>query len=57
MKGLTVLKGIEVDVKPDGSLDYDDEALERFDYVIASVHSTHGLDPAKQTQRLVRSCM
>jgi len=34
----TVLSGIEVDILPDGSLDYDDDVLQEFDLVIASIH-------------------
>lgn len=36
---LKILAGIEVDILPDGSLDYCDEVLEQFDFVIAAVHS------------------
>ncbi len=38
-KKFTVFKGIESDILSDGSLDYPDEILEGFDFVIASVHS------------------
>ncbi len=37
--GVRLLKGIESDILPDGALDYDDELLAGFDYVVASVHS------------------
>ncbi|WP_243386105.1 DNA polymerase/3'-5' exonuclease PolX [Bacillus kexueae] len=37
---ITILKGIEMDILPDGSLDYDDEVLENLDFVIASIHSS-----------------
>ncbi|NLW08212.1 MAG: PHP domain-containing protein, partial [Clostridia bacterium] len=39
LEGIRVLAGIEVDILPDGRLDYDDETLRQFDLVIASVHS------------------
>jgi DNA polymerase (family X) len=39
VSGITVLAGIEVDVRADGSLDYDDEALAQRDWVMASIHS------------------
>jgi DNA polymerase (family X) len=39
VSGLTVLAGIEVDIRADGSLDYDDEALAKRDWVMASIHS------------------
>ena len=35
-----MLAGSEVNIHPDGSLDYDDEVLEELDWVIASVHSS-----------------
>ncbi|WP_417900807.1 DNA polymerase/3'-5' exonuclease PolX [Bacillus haimaensis] len=37
---ITVLSGVEMDILPDGSLDYDDELLEEMDLVIASIHSS-----------------
>ena len=39
VSGLTVLAGIEVDIRADGSLDFDDEALAERDWVMASIHS------------------
>jgi DNA polymerase (family 10) len=50
-----VLKGIESDILQDGSLDYGEEVLARFDYIVASVHSRFGLDPEKQTERILRA--
>lgn len=50
-----VLKGIEVDILPDGSLDYDDDVLASFDLVIASVHSRFGLSEDAQTARVLRA--
>jgi DNA polymerase (family X) len=50
-----VFKGTECDILPDGSLDYPDELLEGFDYVVASVHSSFGLSREAMTQRLVRA--
>lgn len=52
---LRILKGIEADILADGSLDYDAETLERFDFVIASIHSRFGMDEAAMTERLVRA--
>jgi DNA polymerase (family 10) len=51
--GITVLAGIEVDIRADGSLDMDDEALAGRDWVMASIHS--GFDGPKErlTERLV----
>ncbi|MGQ9778702.1 MAG: DNA polymerase/3'-5' exonuclease PolX [Bacillota bacterium] len=50
-----LLAGIEAEIKPDGSLDYPDEILARFDYVVASVHSHFNLDRAAMTARIVRA--
>ncbi|KEF35005.1 DNA polymerase [Deinococcus sp. RL] len=54
-EGFPILAGAEVDILPDGSLDYPDEDLLTLDYVVASVHSHFTLDPARQTERLVRA--
>jgi DNA polymerase (family X) len=50
-----VFKGTECDILPDGSLDYPDELLEGFDYVVASIHSNFGLSREAMTQRLIRA--
>jgi DNA polymerase (family 10) len=50
-----VLKGIEVDILADGSLDFPDEVLKTFDLVVASVHSLFNFDAAKQTERMIRA--
>jgi DNA polymerase (family X) len=50
-----ILKGIESDILADGSLDYPDDVLERFDFVVASVHSRFKLDPKSQTERIIRA--
>lgn len=50
-----LLAGIESEIKPDGSLDYPEEILARFDYVVASVHAGFNLDRAAMTERLVRA--
>src|SRR6185369_9144892 len=43
------------DILADGSLDYPDEVLARFDFVVASVHSRFRLDPKEQTRRIVNA--
>ncbi|MDQ3948933.1 MAG: DNA polymerase/3'-5' exonuclease PolX [Gemmatimonadota bacterium] len=48
-----VLKGIEADILGDGRVDYDDDFLERFDYVIGSIHSRFGMDEAAMTARVL----
>ncbi|MGA4668675.1 PHP domain-containing protein [Propionibacteriaceae bacterium Y1923] len=50
---LRILKGIEVDILDDGSLDQDDELLARLDVVVASVHSKLAMDPDAMTRRMV----
>lgn len=50
-----ILKGIESDILNDGSLDYDDALLEKFDFVIASVHSNLRMTLEKATERIVRA--
>jgi DNA polymerase (family 10) len=54
-KDFRILKGIESDILADGSLDYPDEILDRFDFVVASVHSRFKLDRTVQTERIVRA--
>lgn len=51
--GIRIFKGIECDIRPDGSLDYDDVLLEGFDFVIASVHSKLRMTADEATARLV----
>ncbi|MFX0541458.1 DNA polymerase/3'-5' exonuclease PolX [Roseovarius sp. S4756] len=55
LDGLRVLKSSEVDILPDGSLDYPDDLLTRLDYTVCSIHSNFGLSRAKQTQRVIRA--
>jgi DNA polymerase (family X) len=50
-----ILKGIESDILADGSLDYEDEVLEGFDFVVASIHGRFKLDRKAQTARLLRA--
>ncbi|MEY9463908.1 DNA polymerase (family 10) [Bradyrhizobium ottawaense] len=54
-KDFRILKGIESDILAGGSLDYDDDVLERFDFVVASIHGRFKLDRKAQTQRLLRA--
>lgn len=50
-----VLKGIEADILSDGRVDYDDAMLDRFEYVIASVHSRFGIGQTQMTERVIRA--
>jgi DNA polymerase (family 10) len=54
-KNFTVLKGVEVDILKDGSLDLPDSILGRLDLVVAAVHSYFDLSQAEQTERVVRA--
>jgi DNA polymerase (family X) len=55
LKGITVLKGIEVDILEDGRLDLPDEVLAECDLVVGAVHSAFDLPRAKQTRRILRA--
>ena len=55
--GIKILKGIESDILPDGSLDYPDDVMESFDIVVASVHSSFKLSRQQQTQRIIYALM
>ncbi|MFP5322063.1 MAG: PHP domain-containing protein [Acidimicrobiia bacterium] len=50
--GFRILTGIEVDILDDGSLDQEEELLDRLDVVVASVHSKLGMDPKDMTRRM-----
>ena len=50
-----VFKGIESDILLDGSLDYPDDILARFDFIIASVHGQFRKDRKEQTERILRA--
>jgi DNA polymerase (family 10) len=53
--GIRLLKGIESDILKDGSLDYEDEIIERLDVLIASIHRRHKLDEDAMTARIVKA--
>jgi DNA polymerase (family 10) len=53
--GITLLKGAEVDILEDGSLDLDDAVLRDLDLTVCSVHSKFTLDPRRQTERVLRA--
>ena len=48
-----MLAGSEVNILPDGSLDYDDELLAELDWVVASVHTSFRMSAAEMTKRIV----
>jgi len=55
LEGFALLKGVEVDILEDGSLDLADDILSRLDIVVASIHSHFDLPRDQQTRRLVRA--
>jgi DNA polymerase (family X) len=55
VSGIKVLRGIEVDILDDGTLDLPDAVLEELDWVVASVHSKLEQEPSAMTRRLVRA--
>ena len=54
IEGIEVLAGSEVNVLPDGSLDYDDELLAELDWMVASVHTSFRMSADAMTERMVR---
>jgi len=55
LDGITLLAGIECDIRLDGTLDLADDCLAALDYVVASIHSGFGQDGAAVTARLLRA--
>lgn len=55
LNGITLLKGIEVDILEDGSLDLADDILRKLDIRICSVHYNRNLSAKKQTERIIRA--
>ena len=55
LSGVTILKGIEVDILEDGSLDLPDEVLGRLDLVVGAVHSRFNLSNRRQTERIMKA--
>jgi DNA polymerase (family 10) len=55
LKGFRIFKGIESDIREDGSLDYDDDVLATFDYVVASIHSQMQMPEEQMTARIVKA--
>jgi len=53
--GIEILHGVEVDIMPDGSLDFNDETLEGFDIVLASLHDANGQDGRRLTDRYLQA--
>lgn len=54
--GVRTLCSSEVDILPDGSLDYSDEVLSELDIVVGSVHTAFNISRDEMTRRLIRAC-
>lgn len=55
LEGITLLKGIEVDILEDGTLDLPNHVLAQLDLVVGAVHSKFELSRARQTERILRA--
>jgi DNA polymerase (family X) len=55
LSGITLLRGIEVDILEDGTLDLPDDVLSELDWVVASVHSKLDMEAEAMTRRIVRA--
>lgn len=53
IEGIELLAGSEVNVLPDGSLDYDDELLAQLDWVVASIHTSFNMRADRMTARMI----
>jgi DNA polymerase (family X) len=54
-KEFKIFKGIESDILNDGSLDYDEEVLEKFDFVIIAIHSNFNMTKKQITERIIKA--
>jgi DNA polymerase (family 10) len=55
LDGYVILAGVELDIRPDGSLDLPDDILERFDIVVASVYSKLNMTKKQMTKRILKA--
>jgi DNA polymerase (family 10) len=55
MEGIAVKAGSEVNILPDGELDYEDELLAELDWVVASAHTAFGMGEEAMTTRMIRA--
>ncbi len=55
LEGIAVKAGSEVNILPDGTLDYEDELLAELDWVVASVHTAFGMGAEAMTARMIRA--
>jgi len=52
---MRVFRGTEADILPDGTIDYDEKTLSKFDFVIASIHSRFTMPKDEMTERMLRA--
>lgn len=55
LDGIRIIKGIECDILEDGTLDYPDEVLKSFEYVVVSVHTLFGMSSEDMTRRVCKA--
>jgi DNA polymerase (family X) len=55
LEGIELLAGSEVNILPDGSLDYEDELLAQLDWVVASVHTAFSMGEQAMTERMIKA--
>jgi DNA polymerase (family 10) len=55
LEDIRILTGTESDILTDGSLDYPDEILSRFDYIVGSIHSQFNMSEEEMTERVLRA--
>ena len=55
IEGITIFKGVECDILKDGALDYPEDVLAGFDFVIASIHSHMDMKQEEMTGRIIRA--
>jgi DNA polymerase (family 10) len=55
IQGIELLAGSEVNILPDGSLDYEDELLQELDWIVASVHTSFGMSEQAMTERMIKA--
>lgn len=55
MTPFKIFKGIECDILPDGSLDYSNDVLASFDFIVSSIHSAMSMDKIKATERVLKA--
>lgn len=55
LSGVRIFKGVEVDIMANGSLDYPDSLLARYDYVVASIHGKFNMTEEEATKRIIKA--